>query len=162
AHLRYIRRSISDQSCDSVPPAPGRIVTMALLASYSPQSMRRTCRSAALSSTSPTWRSNSPAASSSPSPAISRYTPRSATATDRLSYCLIASSTCERSRSTLPACSGSFQRFGSWLFLSKSARRARRLDRSKMPPEKLDALLEGGQTLACFCEIHRGTISFLG
>ena len=30
AHFRYMRSSISAQSCDSVPPAPGWIVTMAL------------------------------------------------------------------------------------------------------------------------------------
>jgi len=32
----YMRRSISAQSCDSVPPAPGLIVTIALRRSFSP------------------------------------------------------------------------------------------------------------------------------
>ena len=35
-HLRYILRSISTQSCASVPPAPALILTMALLMSDSP------------------------------------------------------------------------------------------------------------------------------
>ncbi len=36
AQRRYMRRSISAQSCDSVPPAPGLMVTMALRRSFSP------------------------------------------------------------------------------------------------------------------------------
>ena len=36
---RYMRSSISAQSCDSVPPAPGWIVTMAFLRSCSPPSI---------------------------------------------------------------------------------------------------------------------------
>ena len=36
---RYMRSSISAQSCDSVPPAPGWMVTMALLRSCSPPSI---------------------------------------------------------------------------------------------------------------------------
>ena len=38
---RYMRNSISAQSCDSVPPAPGWIVTMAFLRSSSPESIVR-------------------------------------------------------------------------------------------------------------------------
>src|SRR5271167_4858005 len=38
AQRRYMRSSISAQSCDSVPPAPGWMVTMALRASFSPES----------------------------------------------------------------------------------------------------------------------------
>ena len=37
AHLRYIRRSISDQSWASVPPAPALMLTMALFAIVSPR-----------------------------------------------------------------------------------------------------------------------------
>ena len=39
AQRRYMRSSISAQSCDSVPPAPGWMVTMALRASCSPPSI---------------------------------------------------------------------------------------------------------------------------
>ena len=38
-HFRYMRSSISAQSCDSVPPAPGWMVTMALARSCSPPSI---------------------------------------------------------------------------------------------------------------------------
>ena len=42
AHLVYILYNISAQSCDSVPPAPGCIVTIALLLSYFPESIAET------------------------------------------------------------------------------------------------------------------------
>src|SRR5438093_51060 len=38
-HLRYIRSSICAQSCDSVPPAPGWIDTIAAFVSWDPESM---------------------------------------------------------------------------------------------------------------------------
>ena len=38
-HRRYMRSSISAQSCDSVPPAPGWMVTIAFLRSCSPPSI---------------------------------------------------------------------------------------------------------------------------
>ena len=66
-HLRYIRSSISAQSCDSVPPAPGWMVTMALARSCSPPSIFLV--SAASTSC---WSSSSPRSRSAPtsSPAL--------------------------------------------------------------------------------------------
>ena len=64
-HRRYIRRSISPQSCASVPPAPAWIVRMAFRSSSSPLSMLRNSRSPIPCSTRPRSASISEARDSS-------------------------------------------------------------------------------------------------
>ena len=56
AQRRYIRSSISAQSCESVPPAPERTVTTASPESYSPLNRRASSSSASRDSIEASWR----------------------------------------------------------------------------------------------------------
>src|SRR5215203_2625040 len=78
AQRRYIRRRISAQSWESVPPAPAWTVTTASPASYSPLNRRASSSSASRRSTELSCESSSVAISSS-SAAISARSSRSAT-----------------------------------------------------------------------------------
>ena len=78
AHRRYMRSSISAQSCESVPPAPAWTVTTASPPSYSPLNSRASSSSASRSSTEPSCVASSRAISSS-SPVISASSSRSPT-----------------------------------------------------------------------------------
>ena len=63
-HRRYMRSSISAQSCDSVPPAPGWMATMAFRPSCSPPSILRISAASTSVSSSSRPRSRSAATSS--------------------------------------------------------------------------------------------------
>src|SRR5215218_771014 len=65
AQRRYIRKSISAQSWESVPPAPERIVTTASPESYSPLNRRPSSSFASRDSTEPSCESSSAAISGS-------------------------------------------------------------------------------------------------
>src|SRR5215211_447615 len=77
AQRRYIRKSISAQSWESVPPAPERIVTTASPESYSPLNRRPSSNFASRDSTEPSCESSSAAISGS-SAASSASSSRSA------------------------------------------------------------------------------------
>ena len=81
---RYMRSSISAQSCDSVPPAPAWIATMALRSSYGPENVSSNSRSSSCDSSAAVSRSMSAAvASSSSASASSTRSSRSATCFSR-------------------------------------------------------------------------------
>src|SRR5687768_177210 len=133
-HLRYMRSSISAQSCDSVPPAPGWIVTMALAWSCSPASifLLSAASTSCCSSSRPRSRS---AVTSSPPLAHSNSTPRSSSR--RFSDCSSAMSPSMRRRRCITFCAlaWSLQNVGAAMCFSMSASCSPRLAASKIPPE---------------------------
>src|SRR6266508_1563367 len=108
-----MRQSISAQSCDSVPPAPGWMVAIASRSSYSPLSNASTSRSStlAVSSSSP-CRTSAAEASSSSSIASSFSVSRSESCRESRSTSSRSASTDAIRRMTLRARSGSSQRSG--------------------------------------------------
>ena len=164
-----MRSSISAQSCDSVPPAPGWIVTMALLRSCSPPSIflvspASTC---ALSSSSARARSSS---TGSPACAHSTSTARSSTRVPSARLRSISSSSRRRRCITFCAASWSFQKSGSAtraaILASSSSGRAA----SKIAPQILRAArevfvsaellveLKGHKRPMCWCDVRSAVL----
>src|ERR1051325_11696381 len=138
AHFKYIFRSISAQSCASVPPAPDWIEQMALSASCWPDRSI----SVSASETSPSSRSinsrNSLALPSS-SAANSKSTSASATEDSKPSCRLMTRSRRLRCCKTFCAASWSFQKSGSDARASSLDNSSRFVATSKKPPELFDA-----------------------
>src|SRR5579872_7492225 len=136
-----MRSSISAQSCDSVPPAPGWIVTIALRASFSPESK------VSVSRRSTNWRSESisrrrSASTLSPSRARSKYAEMSSLW--RMRSVSLANISSKRffSRITVWDFCGFDQRFGSDACFSISVSRWRRLTASKILPKFADFIFQ--------------------
>src|SRR5215210_5354920 len=142
AHFRYIFRSISAQSCASVPPAPDCIEQMALSASCWPESSI----SVSASDTSVSSRSissrNSFALDSS-SVANSKSTSVSATDDSNPSCLLTTRSIRLRCCKTFCAASWSFQKSVSDARASSLDNSSRFAATSKKPPELFDARAQG-------------------
>src|SRR2546421_791045 len=102
AHLRYMRMSISTQSCASTPPCPTEIVTTALWFAYG--SVKRRSSSCARTSLASDARSSASCFSSSESPRDSwSSSTRSRARLSRRSHVAITSRFSEASRAILPA-----------------------------------------------------------
>ena len=112
AHLRYILNSISAQSCDSVPPAPGWNVTMALSRSCSPERtvLYSSCLIIFWRFSKPSWMVFSNDVSSSSSFASSNNSSCSSTSSFSFFQKLVNSSSLALSLSTFWAASLSFQK----------------------------------------------------
>src|SRR2546421_1076101 len=133
-----MRRSISAQSCASVPPAPACIEQMALRASIGPDRSISVSASDTSCSRRATSSRNSPALASS-SAANSKSTSASATADSKPSCRLTTRSMRLRCCKTFCAASWSDQKSGAEAF-SSSRRNSARFDAtSKKPPKLLDA-----------------------
>src|SRR5215212_11179362 len=138
AHFRYIFRSISAQSCASVPPAPDCTEQMALSASCGPESSISVSASeTSVSSRSTNWRSSFALASSSA--ANSKSTSASATDDSKPSCLLTTRSMRLRCCKTFCAASWSFQKSGSDALASSRDSSPRFAATSKKPPELFDA-----------------------
>ena len=134
-----MRSSISAQSCDSVPPAPGWMVTIAFFWSCSPPSIflvsaASTSRSSASSPSASSRSTSSPACAHS-------------TSTDRSSSRVFSASTiwtsCSRRRrrcSIFCASAWSFQKSGCATSSSRRVSSSRGADRSKITPQLGGAL----------------------
>src|ERR1043165_5195223 len=143
---RYMRRSISAQSCDSVPPAPGWMETMASRSSCSPESFM--VSSISLTSAS-SWATSCSISSSTCSP--SRWSSSSASRSSDLAWidspAAMRFSTRERLRPTSCAFSGSFQKPGADISRSISSKDFFAEARSKIAPDRGEAVFEDGDFL---------------
>src|ERR1700678_2639250 len=152
AQRRYMRRSISAQSCDSVPPAPGLMVTIAFRRSFSPArsvfvSSSDKYASAEASSLLTSSRRESRCESSASSRARLKYVSMSLDLVSRIFSALTRSSTCLRCCKTPCAFSWFCQKSGSLTFTSRAASCFRAESASKKAPHELDALFELGVAL---------------
>ena len=144
-HLRYIRSSICAQSCDSVPPAPGWIDTIAAFVSWDPESMifisnssrsfRRPATPSAISA------SRLPSVASS---ASSRSTVRSSALAASSFTRVTSRDSSVRSRMTSCARRLSSQKDGCAISVSSAVSRCSLTGTSKMPPELGQATRELG------------------
>src|SRR4051812_1380945 len=148
AQRRYMRSSISAQSCESVPPASAWIVTTALPESYSPRKSAASCKRP---SSSCTWRSVGTSSSSGKAPSPSR---RNSTSPTSSSYC--CTFRCDRwcSELSFAARCWSFQKSGCESSCSSSSTRAFSATGSKVTtdpvqlgPDLLDLFLHGSLLL---------------
>src|SRR6266511_3424138 len=133
AHRRYIRRSISAQSWDSVPPAPAWMLATASLSSYSPPSSDSSSRrSTSLSSDSSRRRSSAWRSRSSSSDRSSSMARASARRRARASY--RSASLRSRARRVVRSCArgGSSHRSGADAAFSSSSACARLRSTSKV------------------------------
>src|SRR5918992_1534897 len=142
AHFRYIFRSISAQSCASVPPAPDCMEQMALSASCCPErSISVSASETSVSSRSINSRSS--LALDSSSAANSKSTSASATEDSKPSCRLMTRSRRLRCWRTFCAASWSFQKSGSDARASSFPSSSRFAATSKKPPELFDARAQG-------------------
>src|ERR1041385_6896135 len=143
---RYMRRSISAQSCDSVPPAPGWMETMSSRSSCSPESFMLSSMSLTSDSS---WATSCSISSSTCSP--SRWSSSSASRSSDLAWidspAAMRFSTRERLRPTSCAFSGSFQKPGADISRSISSRDFFAEARSKIAPDRGEAVFEDGDFL---------------
>ncbi len=139
ANREYIRRSISAQSWDSVPPAPAWIVAMAFSASFSPESIRSSSIASSASSTATNCCSISEVSPSPPaSPARARYARRSARDDSRDDQRPRNVPIAFRSRRTRSVASGASQKPSRATSAVSSLRRACFASTSKIAPERLE------------------------
>ena len=138
-HRRYIRNSISAQSCASVPPEPAWMSRNALEGSISPGNMRRNSRAPRRSSSAATSASTSATvAVSDSSSAIARRASASSSPASRRSNPSTTSASRARSRPSACARSGSLQTSGNSSSRSTSSSFSRRVPMSKIPPQGIE------------------------
>ena len=151
---RYMRISISAQSCDSVPPAPGWIVTIAFLRSSSPESIVRI---------SPVWTSLVEPSSAAREIVARRLRPASPTRRARARSSVlflerlgsVASSSSRRRRcSTFCAAAWSFQKSGAATWFEVGQLIGERAS-SKPPPQIGGAPGEVAVPADQFVEVHQ-------
>src|SRR5581483_570585 len=146
-HRRYMRSSISAQSCDSVPPAPGFTVRIAFSRSLSPESRVSvsscaTYSSAASSSFSTSRKTESRWPTSLSSCARCKYLSMSLEIRESFSSAAMLLSAFLRCCRTCCAVSWSCQKSGCEVRFSRSARRLRLRSTSKIAPHELDAFVQ--------------------
>ena len=137
AHFKYIFSSISAQSCDSVPPAPGWIVQMALRASDSPDKSISVSASLISRSSRSTRPRNSPRLSASSS-ANSKRTEASEISDSNFSWRATAFSRRLRRPISFCASSWSDQKSDADACPSMRFNSSRFAGTSKKPPELFD------------------------
>ena len=157
-----MRSSISAQSWDSVPPAPGWISSMASWLSSSPESsMTSSVSSSRASRLSCCFARDSRASSSPLSTASSSHSCMSSWQVLRALRRETSSSSWRFSRSRGVRASGLSQALGRESSVSMAARRCSLAATSKTPPKVVETLVEGLATGTKITELQHGTIEGL-
>src|ERR1051325_7543006 len=151
AQRSYMRMSISAQSCDSVPPAPGWMMTSAPSRSCSPESRLLVSSAATCCSSAPSSRSSSASMLSSASDsARSRSSPRLLSELDRAANSSTVRFRCLSRVTVFCASSGRSQNPGAVMRCSSSAPSRVRPSTSKIPPQVAEARRDRFEALAEF------------
>ena len=144
-HRRYMRIKICAQSCDSVPPAPGWIDTIASFTSWGPPSMIFSSKSSSARRARATPSSISGVTLSSPvSAASSKRTPRSWACVRSSRNCATVRESSDRSRTRSCARRLSSRKAGVPISASMTRRRSSLASRSKVPPEAVEPTIDLG------------------